>query len=151
MLRAWPKLTIFRLRGIPVRIDATFLLVPVFFLGGLSWRRIEDGAPLFIVGVLGVFLSILLHEIGHALAAQRYRVGVRDIVIGGFYGFTGLKGRAIPRRSLVRILAMGPLANLAIFLALWLVLSLAFPSGAGLQGSRLPAAVGRRRRSECLR
>ena len=64
---SWPKLTFGRIAGIPLRLDATFLLVPLFFLAGLSSEAIAEHWPAIALGILGVFLSILLHELGHAL------------------------------------------------------------------------------------
>jgi Zn-dependent protease len=129
-----PKLTLWRVRGIPVQLDATFLLVPVFLMATTSSHAAGDSAAAVIIGTLAIFLSILLHEAGHAVAAKLQKVGVSAIVVGGFYGYTTLKQRALLRKMLIRILACGPLANLAIFLALWIVLSATSPHGLGING-----------------
>ena len=128
-----PKITLWHLKGIPIRLDATFILVPLFFYQGLSLNLEVEKWPAVAAGTAGLFLSILLHEIGHALTAKQQQVGVREIVVGGFYGYANLKRQAIPRKVLIRILAAGPFANLAVFLVLWLALSVASPSEMSLR------------------
>ena len=135
----WPKLTLGRVGAIPVRLDATFVLVPIFLLNGLSLRLVGENWPAIASGIVGIFLSILLHELGHALTARFHRVGVSEIVVGGFYGYASVKGQAVPRSTLIRILAAGPLANLVIFLALWAALS---GSPVFELGTRGPMAAG---------
>lgn len=126
-----PKITLWKHSGIPVRLDATFLLVPLFFFGFGSASRFGEGVTAVTFGTAGIFLSILLHEMGHAYAAKRYQVGVNEIVVGGFFGYAALKRQAVPRWMLIRILAAGPCANLAIFLVIWLSLALAASPAVG--------------------
>lgn len=137
MFGTWPKLTLARIWGVPVRVDATFALVPFIFLRGLSTETMAAHWPLLTAVIGGVFLSVLLHELGHALTAKAQRVGVDEVVVGGFYGYASIRQRGATRGALVRILAAGPLANLIIFLLLWLALSMPslaelMPRGAAL-------------------
>lgn len=129
MFGGGPKLTLGRLNGIPVRLDTTFIMVPLVFFTGLPSHLHEALWPAAIVGTAGVFLSILVHELGHAEAARVQQVGVTEIVVGGFFGYATLRRQAIPRKVLIRILAAGPFANLLLFLALWLALTAASPVG----------------------
>ncbi|WP_299615293.1 site-2 protease family protein [Pelagibius sp.] len=136
-----PTLTLGRLNGIPVRLDATFLFVPLFFLSMVSINRLDEGWPVVLVGTAGIFFSILAHELGHAFAAKHYQVGVREIVVGGFFGYAHLKRQAVPRKMVIRILAAGPFANLAIFFALWTTAALWSSQGSGLGGAAPPFGV----------
>jgi len=61
----------FRVFGIPVRLDLTFLVIVL--IGG--FRRPEDIAA----WSLAAFLAVLAHELGHALTARAF--GVRGISI----------------------------------------------------------------------
>ncbi|HUN23534.1 MAG TPA: hypothetical protein PK299_10430 [Anaerolineales bacterium] len=75
----------FEVAGFPVRISPMFWLIVVLF--GFN------GDPLQLVTwVFALFISILLHELGHALAFRRF--GVESEIV--LYGFGGL---AIPRTS----------------------------------------------------
>ena len=127
-----PKLTLARIGGIPLRLDVTFLLVPLVLYIIFDTRYPQAAWQPAALCSLGVFFSILLHEAGHAAMAKAQQVGVAQIVVGGFYGFASLKRQTAQRKVLIRILAAGPLANLLIFLAIWGALTLA---GTGLTRS----------------
>src|SRR5512140_3641426 len=78
MTLAWRIATV---RGIAIRVHATFLIV--VGLGAIQW-----GMPHGVRGALfGAFLMcclfacVALHELGHSLVAQRFGVSVRDILL----------------------------------------------------------------------
>lgn len=124
---------LFRLAGIPVHLDLSFLLVlplwalyigrnlPHYFalLGLPQDPRLLQGPYPFLLGLLaatGLFLSVLLHEVGHALAARRYGVATRRITLWLLGGVAQME--RIPRepmKELVIALA-GPLVSLLLFL-----------------------------------
>lgn len=97
----------FRIAGIPVRIDPTFLLIALLLGFG-----VRSGA-LLVSWVLIVTGSVLLHELGHAVAFRRY--GQRpEILLQGMGGVTTGSGEPLtPRRDLVVSLA-GPLTGMAL-------------------------------------
>ena len=113
--------------GIPLRIHATFLLV----LGWVMLAHVSQG-PMAVVGglgfVLALFTCVLLHELGHAIAARRFGVETRDITllpIGGVARFERIPEE--PRQELWIALA-GPAVNVMIagILFLWLALTSTF-------------------------
>src|SRR6476620_5201503 len=70
-----------RIAGIDVKIHVTFFLLLGFF--ALSYAQF-GGIPAAIFGVvfvLLVFLCVLLHEFGHAIAARRYGIHTPDITL----------------------------------------------------------------------
>ncbi|HIE21125.1 MAG TPA: hypothetical protein EYP73_00830 [Acidimicrobiia bacterium] len=83
----------FRLFGIPVVLRLSFLLVAAFLglMGsGGSSSIVEDfrrRAPFIVAWVLLVFVSNLIHELGHAFTARAYGARV-DIELNGFGGLT---------------------------------------------------------------
>ncbi|HEY8523853.1 MAG TPA: site-2 protease family protein [Acidimicrobiales bacterium] len=84
----------FRLLGVPVRVEPFFLIVAVLF--GINLE------PLWLVGiwVVLVFLSVLVHELGHVMAYRAF--GQRSaVVLHGFGGFT------IPTGGGRRVLSKG--------------------------------------------
>lgn len=132
--------TVTRLAGIDLKVHATFPLLFVWVVGVALGRGGGAGAAVGAVGwVLAVFAMVVLHELGHALAARRYGIGTRDITllpIGGIARLERFPDR--PRQELVVALA-GPAVNgvLALF---------ALAVRAGL-GWALPAGIAR---ASCL-
>ena len=129
----------FKLLGIDVKIHWSFVLI-------LAW-----GALLYGIGPAGwlvgsiygaltfalLFVCVTLHELGHALAARRYGIGTRSILllpIGGVANLERMPDK--PRQELVIALA-GPLVNVVIALLLLPVALLLSGGGAGeLLGGR---------------
>lgn len=96
----------FRLAGFPVTVEPFFFVV--IGLLGLSY---ED--PVLIGSWVGIaFVSILAHELGHAVAFRRFGSEAR-ITLHGFGGLTTGAGDLGPRRDLVVSLA-GPVPVLLL-------------------------------------
>ncbi len=90
----------------------------------------SPGAPaLLLVWIAALWLSILVHELGHAFAMRFY--GIRSRIV--LYHFGGLaisdsfgawdgarRGRVDPREQIVISLA-GPIAQLLLALTVWLI------------------------------
>ncbi|MGH1367565.1 MAG: site-2 protease family protein [Maritimibacter sp.] len=76
-----------------------------------------------------LFLSIYLHEIGHAWGCKIQNIRVREIVLYGGGGYC-LPGRSMNRKEDELVTAMGPIVTIS----LWAICSLAVPytSGMGL-------------------
>lgn len=126
-----PRLELFRIGGIPVRIDVTFIFVPLLLLGILQQAPFAIAGPAFAAVIVGVFLSVLFHELGHAALARLFGVPVGEILVGGFYGYARMLD--VPRSTLANVIILfaGPLANAAIFFVLWRLLGSPEISGAG--------------------
>lgn len=112
--------------GVPVRFHFTFWLIVIWMIvltsGG---RQSVAGAALFI---FGLFLSVLLHEAGHALMARRYGIATQEIVMLPIGGLARLERQ--PRAGEEFWVAFaGPLVN--FFLGL-LLLGAAFWTGGGV-------------------
>ncbi len=110
------------IRGIDIKIHFTFPLILIW--AGLSFGLFQNGGVEgAIYGVLVtslVFLIVLLHELGHSVAAQYYHVPVRQIILLPIGGVAQLEEiPEDPKKELV-IAVAGPLVNflLAIILVL---------------------------------
>lgn len=64
----------FRILGIPVRVHPAFFVVSAIFGFSPGWARVLGVNSLIVVGLwtLVVFVSILVHELGHALMARTF-------------------------------------------------------------------------------
>ena len=86
--RAW-GIPLGRVAGVPVFLTASWvllaLLITITYRGYLAVRRPElPGSLAYLVGaglVLCLLMSVLLHELGHALTARRFGMGVRGITL----------------------------------------------------------------------
>jgi Zn-dependent protease len=115
------SLRIVSVRGIPIRVHASFLLLPAFLL----WQT--GGHPSLSVIVIEttllvlLFASVALHELGHALVARRWEMETRSIVLYPFGGVSNFACRPPGGRAELAISLAGPAVNLALAVALWLI------------------------------
>ncbi|MCC6159047.1 MAG: site-2 protease family protein [Deltaproteobacteria bacterium] len=97
--------------GIPVRVHATFLiLLGVVLFTGEGGK--PDPAALLIL--LVVFASVVLHELGHSLAARAYGIVVRDITLWPLGGIARLERIPEQPGRQVVIAAAGPAVSFAL-------------------------------------
>ncbi|WP_423791090.1 site-2 protease family protein [Micromonospora cathayae] len=119
--------------GVPLHLNTSMVLLAVLItiLYAVFARRQLGLPPLagyviglgFVVSLLG---SVLLHELGHALTARRYGIGVRGITLELLGGYTEMERDApTPRADLVISLA-GPAVS-AVLGAAAVAATLALP------------------------
>lgn len=111
---------ILTIRGIPIRVHITFIWFPIWaaYMWGSSDDNMLRGALFGVIAALLLFVCVTLHELGHAVMAQRFGIKVEDITLLPFGGLARL--RTIPRepKKELAIAIAGPLVNVAIFLIL---------------------------------
>jgi Zn-dependent protease len=107
----------FRMWGVPVRLHFTFLLLLVFLLV-TDLGRVSSGA--YALFLLGLFASVLLHELAHAAVGARFGVRTLEIVMFPIGGVSRLERMLQPKEELWISLA-GPLMNLLLAGALFAV------------------------------
>ncbi len=108
------SITIAKIAGSEIRIHLTFLIL-------LAWigfaEYLNGGAAAAVDGVIfiiAIFACVLLHELGHAIAARRYGITTPDITllpIGGLARLSRIPEK--PAEEIVIAIA-GPLVNVAI-------------------------------------
>jgi len=110
----------FTIFGIPVRIEPWFWLTMVFIGGGLHARG-STGIILVGVFVLAGFISILVHELGHALTIRKYGLPTA-ITLVAFGGFATYPPGILDRKQSFLVSAAGPALQFLLGIAMILVL-----------------------------
>jgi Zn-dependent protease len=123
-------ITLFRIRGIPIRLDAGWLLVFAFITWSLASGYFPYVAPDLprvaywatgIAATLLLFTSVLLHELAHALVARERGVGVTAITLHVFGGVSELENDAPDARAEFAIAVVGPATSLLLAGLIFLV------------------------------
>ena len=97
----------FRVGPIPVRVH------PIFWLTGviICWRAYQADPPMLMMAVAAVFLSVLIHELGHATMTRLF--GWPSEIVLGFFGGYATTARTSTGRNLA-VLFAGPGAGFAL-------------------------------------
>ncbi len=120
----------FHVFGFQVRVHPWFWIVAVLL--GIGPEDKELGLAMLVLWVLALFVSLLIHELGHAWVMRQLGQEARVLL----YGFGGLAvprpGRTLPLRWRLRapwdqvaVSLAGPGAMFLLLLSIWLVLWLA--------------------------
>jgi Zn-dependent protease len=125
-----------RLAGIPISLDYSWFLIvflltwslgatyfPNQFPGWASWQYWAIGAT----ATLLLFVSVLLHELGHATAARLYGISVREITLFIFGGVAQIQEEPKSAWSEFWIAIAGPIVSLGLGLLFELLALLAEP------------------------
>ena len=100
----------FPLLGIPVRVSPWFWAMAAV----LGWPLLQAGLPMLLLFMVAAFVSILVHEFGHALTARScgYEPRVLLYQFGGLALYAPSHGFTLWRS--IRIVAAGPTAGLVL-------------------------------------
>lgn len=96
----------FSILGIPVRVQPWFWLTMAFIGGGLHASNSLE-IMLVLVFVFAGFLSILVHEMGHALMIRKYGLPT-TITLQAFGGFASYPAGRLGRKQSFIVTAAGP-------------------------------------------
>jgi Zn-dependent protease len=110
-----------RVAGIDILVRASWLVI-AGLIAVLLGPRIAEVTPglgglAYLAGLVFavlLYLSVLLHELSHALAAKAYRLPVRSVTLHFLGGVTEIEGEPqTPAREFV-VSVVGPLTSLAV-------------------------------------
>lgn len=112
-------INIARLLGVDINLDLSIVLVVI--LAWLNWGH-NGSIVAFLWGLLLlvlVFLSVLAHELGHAMMARECGVQVLDVTLSPIAGVARIEQAPISPRDDLFIALAGPAVNLGIFMVLF--------------------------------
>jgi Zn-dependent protease/predicted transcriptional regulator len=112
-----------RIAGIGVGINWSVIVIAVLVTWVLASQTLPETYPDHATGAywatavaasMVFFLSLLAHEVGHALVARRYGVETHDITLWMLGGVAHLKGEAARPVEALRISVAGPLVSFSL-------------------------------------
>jgi Zn-dependent protease len=120
------SIKLFDVGGTAVRIHMTFFLL-LAWIGAVHWVR--GGAAAAVDGVIFIlllFVSVVLHEFGHVLAARRYGIRTPEITLLPIGGVASLERMPEKPSQEIAVALAGPLVTLLIVVVLMVVLGARF-------------------------
>ena len=96
----------FSILGIPVQVQFWFWITMAFIGGGLHAANSTE-ILLVVVFMFAGFLSILVHEMGHALMIRKYGLPT-SITLQAFGGFASYPAGRLDRKQSFIVTAAGP-------------------------------------------
>ncbi len=120
-MRSW-SISVGRLFGVDVRIHLTFLILPVFIYWTDYATRQQNANGARDLALVGIILAcVAAHEFGHMLAARRFGLVPKAVILLPLTGVALYDESRVEKRPPalmwkreVRIALIGPLVNLAL-------------------------------------
>ncbi|MGY6743432.1 MAG: site-2 protease family protein [Cecembia sp.] len=111
-------------KNVKVFIHWTFSLLLLWII----ISNLRQGMPgmdilWIIIFVLALFACVVMHEFGHALAAQKYGIQTKDIVLYPIGGVARLEKLPEDPKQELWVAIAGPLVNIGLFIILSIILS----------------------------
>lgn len=105
----------FKIFGFPVSVHWPFWLVCFLLGNGLAMKSAADFHRV-LLWTIALFLSVLVHELGHAFVGRQYGA-VPIIHLHGLGGLTAFPSTRFSRRQHIAVTAAGPASSLALAIA----------------------------------
>ncbi len=123
------SITLFRVAGIRIAVDWSwflFLFIVIVWLSGFYGDVLDEPGSsgayiLAVLSAVGFFGSILLHELGHAVAARRSGIGIRTIRLWLFGGVAEMEQESDSPGTEFKVAIAGPLVTLLIAVILGVI------------------------------
>ncbi|MEO0043009.1 MAG: hypothetical protein RL329_2457 [Bacteroidota bacterium] len=112
-----------RIAGIPILLHGSFVLLLAF----PAYLYFVRHAPaktliLFVLFIIALFGCVLLHELGHALAARYYKIKTKDIILLPVGGVARLENTFHHPMQEAVVAIAGPFVNFFLFLIISILL-----------------------------
>jgi len=134
------RVTLFRLLGFAVRVDISWIFIAALVSWSLADEfrgSYEDLAAITywlmaVAGMVGLFLSIIFHELSHSLMARRHGIEMSGITLFIFGGVAEMTEEPPNARAEFLMAAVGPLSSLGLAAGFWALTNLGRQSGWGV-------------------
>jgi Zn-dependent protease len=137
-----------RVFGIRIGVSVSWFFVLFFLIYWLSeyFHEVLGGSQttayvVAVAGALGYFASLILHELGHALAARRLGIPIAGIELWFFGGLSQMRREPKSAGEEFKVAAAGPAVTLTLF-AICLLVGVALESGSSVTDVALTRTSG---------
>ena len=119
------RFDLFRLGGIPIRLDLSWFFIALLITWSLATAVFPNALPgqatrlywaMGVAGALGLFASIIVHELAHTFVARRTGTHIGGITLFIFGGVAEMADEPPSARAEFLMAGAGPLASLVIAL-----------------------------------
>ena len=107
----------FTIFGVPVQVHP-FFWITLAIIGGALRANTASALLQIALFLLAGFLSILVHELGHALTARRFGA-YSEITLQAFGGYAAYSGVRLTRPQSFAVTAAGPLVQILLGAAVY--------------------------------
>ncbi len=117
------RLTVFRLLGIDVKLHISWAIIAVL----IAWSLAKGFFPVYypglspaihwwmgVGGALGLFVSIILHELAHSVVAKKYGIRIRGITLFIFGGVAEMEQEPASAGVELRMAIAGPITSMVL-------------------------------------
>src|SRR5712671_2145049 len=114
------RITLFKMLGFEVRVDASWLLIAVLIVWSLAVGVFPIQLPglpdstywlMGVVGAIGLFGSVVVHEFCHSIIARHYGLPMNGITLFIFGGVAEMEEEPPNPKSEFLIASVGPLSS----------------------------------------
>ncbi|MFP4164406.1 MAG: site-2 protease family protein [Chitinispirillaceae bacterium] len=125
------RIRLFKLLGFEVNIDLSWIIIAVLIV----WSLAQGVFPLYyeglasevywamgILGAIGLFVSIIVHEFCHSLVARRYGLPMKGITLFIFGGVAEMEDEPPSAKAEFLMALAGPVASVIVGFSFWGVL-----------------------------
>ena len=132
------RFVLFELLGFKVQVDASWLFLAMLVTWSLAtgafpvWYEDLSGATYWwmaLVGMFGLFSSLIFHEMSHSLVARHFGLRIRGITLFIFGGVAEMEEEPASPKAEFLIAAAGPLASGVLALGFFLLTHAAMAAG----------------------
>lgn len=124
--------------GIKIGIDISWLFIAIL----LSWTLASGHFPFHypnlssgtywlmgIIGMLGLFVCVILHELGHAMVAKHYKLPISQITLFIFGGVAEIKKEPQSPKVEFLMAIAGPIVSILLALSMYFLTKIGEHSG----------------------
>lgn len=135
-------ITLFKLFGFDIKIDLSWIFIVLLITWSLATgyfpykvRNLSQASYWYMgmCGALGLFVSILLHELGHALVARKFGIPIKGVTLFIFGGVSEMEEEPPTAKSEFGMAIAGPVVSFLVALAFYPLYTAGYRLGWSIQ------------------